>query len=418
MLALFNFNTYLGGGETLFVRMAEFFQKKGVPVLLFFHKESYIERDLERLGITQQYCCPIDGDINYYYLKIRDRIALIDKLLSYFDVSESYDLLSFCARDLFMVSDLSKQLKHVKVSHLVLHPQDHLYACQSIINKLLEEYGGARRFGRKDMIANNVSLFNEVAAKGALIPMTEVSARVWREKYYINIESEDVVPLPTSEFPDYNFHPINNKKILWIGRIVNFKIPALLVVLNFLKRHSDYSLTIIGYGAEKLIHDYMKDHGIQDGQVIFMGKVAYAQLGEVIKKHSIGYAMGTSIIEIARYGIPVIMALSNLSFNYFRRDICGDVFYHASKGDVGTAYNISGKEEDFPIIDEVIQRIEENYEAEAMATYQYVRENYSLTQGINHYLSLIKDKGKGGCIQHHIPSSGVIRRALFNIMSK
>lgn len=48
MIALINFNTYLGGGETLFVRLAEYFEKKCPELLLFYKSESYIESDIKR----------------------------------------------------------------------------------------------------------------------------------------------------------------------------------------------------------------------------------------------------------------------------------------------------------------------------------------------------------------------------------
>lgn len=48
MIALINFNTYLGGGETLFVRLAEYFEKKCPELLLFYKSESYIESDIKK----------------------------------------------------------------------------------------------------------------------------------------------------------------------------------------------------------------------------------------------------------------------------------------------------------------------------------------------------------------------------------
>lgn len=418
MLALFNFNTYLGGGETLFVRMAEFLQSEGRKFQLFYHSDSYIEKDLDRLGISLDYRCPISGDIDYYYLTKNEREVLLSIILGNIRVDEKYDLLTFCSRELYLVADLSKELENVKVSHLVLHNQDNLYACQSLLDKLIVKLGGNRQFSRKDMISFNSRLYNEVASKGAVIPMTEPAVGMWNRKYGIILNEEDVVPLPTSTFTDYDFHPKNNKKILWIGRIVDFKIPPMLVLLNFLKRNPDFSLSIVGYGEEATIRNYIKDNCIDPAQVTFLGKVEYSKLGEIINEHSIGYAMGTSIIEIAKYGLPVVMALANSNYKPFKSDICGDTFYHSNMGDVGVAYNLSGREEDFPLIDDVMHYIVENYDSEARKTYENVRENYDLEKGINKYLRLIEKRGVGGSIHTQIPYAGIVRRILFKLFSR
>lgn len=122
------------------------------------------------------------------------------------------------------------------------------------------------------MMKFNTNLFREVQSKGVLIPMSEVIVRLWG-RYGIQIPKDNIVPLPTCSFPDYSFKPVNNKKILWIGRFVNFKLPSLCAMLNFLKRHPDYSLSVVGYGAEKFVQDYMDKNCIDRNQVVFLGKV-------------------------------------------------------------------------------------------------------------------------------------------------
>ena len=73
MIALINFNTYLGGGETLFVRLAEYFEKKCPELLLFYKSESYIESDIKKKGINKKHCCPINLPVDYYYLNDAER---------------------------------------------------------------------------------------------------------------------------------------------------------------------------------------------------------------------------------------------------------------------------------------------------------------------------------------------------------
>lgn len=418
MLALFNFNTYLGGGETLFVRMAEYLSSHSLDFILFYHDDSYIEKDLNRVGIDQKHRVSISGDIDYYYLNKAERKAIINKIVSFFPEGKHYDLLSFCARETYMLTDLTKRIKDVKLSHLVLHAQDNLYACQSIIDKGWERLTGVRRFGRKKMIDFNTRLFNELSSKGALIPMSVLGARLWKNSFGIAVSEDYVVPLPTYHFAEEKPTTTFKKKIIWIGRIVNFKIPSLLVVLNFLKSYPEYTLTIIGYGEEEYINNYIHKHGINKEQINFLGKVDYSGIGDVIKQHSIGYAMGTSIIELGKFGIPVIMALSRLDYKKFKTDICGDLFYKAAKGDVGSAYNSNPSEGEFPLLEDVVKYIENNYEETAKKTYEYVKDYYDLDNGISNYLDYIDKLGSGGSLDIDVPYSGLVRRILFKLLRK
>ena len=46
--AFFNFNTYLGGGETLIVRWAEYLKKEHYDFKVFYKTGSYIDNDLRQ----------------------------------------------------------------------------------------------------------------------------------------------------------------------------------------------------------------------------------------------------------------------------------------------------------------------------------------------------------------------------------
>ena len=327
MIILVNFNDYLGGGETLFVRLAEYLQENNGEFLLAFKKDSYIEADLLKREISEEHLIPVEGPIDYYYLKDNERGALRDIILSKLELNKDYIIYSFCLRDLYFTVDLSKVFSgNIKIAHLILHEQDNLYCCQTLTDKIRLILLNKRTFSSHKMIAFNRILLNQICENGVVIPMNEVITKLWSEQFDIHLSADNVVALPTCNFPDYQFDKHNNKKIIWIGRIVDFKIPSIFVLLNFLKRRKDYSLSIVGYGEEDKIIDYIQKIQLDEGQVRLLGKVEYSELGSVIQEHSIGYAMGTSIIEIARYGLPVIMAMASPDFHIFPRDICGGLY--------------------------------------------------------------------------------------------
>lgn len=419
MIVLLNFNSYIGGGETLLLRLAEYFQNKGIGFKVFYKKDSYIESDIVKKGICSNNCHAISLPVDYYYLKSQDRAALRNKILSSLEADVDYELYSFCARDLYLTIDLTKNMSYrIKIVHLILHDQDNLYCCQTLVDKIRLKLLGKRYFSSQKMIKFNETLFNIVNKKGVLIPQSDFIVKLWGEKFGIEMDYSQVVPLPACNFLEYNYNPTNNKKILWIGRIIDFKIPALCSLLNFLKRRSDYSLSIVGYGAEEYIRKYIADHHINIEQIRFLGKINYDELGNVISNHSIGYAMGTSIIEIAQYGIPVIMALASPSYHLFKKDACGGLYVNKSKGNVGVDLFYDENIDFFPTIDETINNIECNYLESAYLSYECIRKMFDFETNINAYVRLATENGFYTKYDITIPKANIVRRYLFNHYNK
>ncbi len=389
MIALLNFNTYLGGGETLLVRLAEYLQQSGQDFLLFYKSNSYISADLKKKSIDGRHCIEIDMRTDYYYLSESERDHLRRTILGHLHGDNYYELYSFCARDLYLTVDLTKYCSgNLKLIHLVLHDQDNLYCCQSLYDKFKLIAFGKRSFSDKKMLEFNKALFNQVCEHGVVIPQSDLVTRLWSEQYNINLDFKEVVPLPTCSFSNYSFNIDNNKKILWIGRIVDFKIPAICAMLDFLKKRPDYSLSIVGYGHESFVENYMMKHGVNKDQVSFLGKVNYDELKTVIQSHSIGYAMGTSIVEIAQYGLPVIMALASPDYKLFNNDVCGGLYVNKSKGNVGVDLFYKNSLDGFPSIADTVSDIENNFSECAIKSYDCIKSMFDFEKNASMYFSI------------------------------
>ncbi len=418
MIVLFNFNSYLGGGETLFVRMANYLEKKGEDYFLFFLKGSYIEKDLERTGIPKQKCHAIDGGVDYYYLRTSERHSLLEEIKNTLQKRDIYYLVSFCSRDLYTVCALNNLSDRFRIGHLILHDQDNLYVCQTILDKFISKYFKKRKFSSKRMIAFNTKLYTELSEKYILIPQSDIQVKLWSQRYGIPLDYEKVVPLPTYDFSSSEDPIITDrteeKRIIWVGRFVDFKLPALCAMMNFVSTHADYSLTIVGKGNDSFINYYVRQNGLDTSRMTFVGEVPYGELGDLISRHSIGYAMGTSIVEIGRYGIPVIMALGSPSFQLFNKNVCGGLYNNVGKGNVGDNLYLNDDESILPTIDDAISVIERNYQKSAIDCYTYIKRSFDLNTNIDSYIRLIR-----GCEMHHqinlqIPQSSEIRRLLYS----
>lgn len=411
--AFFNFNTYLGGGETLIVRLADYLRREKYDFKIFFKRGSYIERDLYRIGVEQQSLCSIKSSDAYYYLDYREREALRAEINGYLKDCGEVCLVSLNSRELYTLTDLAKNNSRFRLAHLVLHDQDNLYACQSLLDKLILKLLGKRRFSRKEQVKFNTDLYNVICDQSVVIPQSELQACLLRNEFKIHTDKEKVVPLPVCDFGGCAFkEKKNNKKIVWIGRIVDFKLPALYVVLNFVSRRKDYALTIIGDGEIGLVTAYLKKNKISEDNITFLGKVDYAKLGGVVREHSIGYAMGTSIVEIGKYGLPVIMALGSPDFKKFSSDICGGLYTHQSRGNVGDTLYYNKHNDPVVIIDDAINEIETNYETAARACYDTLKANFDEKSDFALYMKWLA-MAKSIKTDAEIPRASWLRKKLF-----
>ena len=253
-----------------------------------------------------------------------------------------------------------------------------------------------------------------VNANRGLIPMSWIITKLWKQEIGVEIPEDMIVSLPSiSQKKDISLKTENNKKIIFIGRLVDFKFASLFAMFNFIKRNPAYHLTIVGNGDKARALAYMQEHQIPSENVHFRGEVAYSDLPEVIAEHSIGYAAGTSIIECVQQGIPVIMALQYNANKPFKRDICGGLFYKTSKGNLGEDMCIFDEDSITTTIDDAISEIEANYSIAADRCYKYTLNEYSNDQNFSEYIKRIESSEQADTTSVCVPSVGALRRYLF-----
>lgn len=413
MIALFNFNNYLGGGETIFTRWAEYLKKQGIDCRLFYPGKSFIADELLRLGIPDKNLCPFSGNPNYYYLTDKERTSFVNWICERLKGLNEVNLVSFCSRDLYTVVDVAKRDTNYTLTHLILHDEDNLYVCQSLWDKLYQKITGKRRFSNKKQLEFNNQLFRDLIKVGGLIA-EKMTTKIVMAKYGINFDDDIIVPPPMCEFPEVMPVVTNNKRIIWLGRVVDFKLPAICAMLDFVCRHKDYTLTIIGDGEIEFLKNYMKDHGLDDSNIIFKGVVPYNEIGDMIKKHSIGYACGTSIVEIGQYGLPVITALASPSHQLFKRSICGGIYNNKYKGNEGNNLFIGETEDEQPAIEETMALIEKDYGKAALQSFMAMKEDFDLVPNFNKYHQIIEGAKRMDVESTIIPKSSFLRSFLFS----
>ena len=414
MIALFNFNSYLGGGETVFTRWAEYLKSNNIDYRLFYSSGSFIDNELKRLRIDKTRLCPYCGNTNYYYQNKKERIKYIDWICTQLNGYDNVKMVSFCMRDLYTLVDVAKSNSNFTITHLILHDEDNLYACQTLTDKLIQLCGGRRRFSNKKLLGFNNRLFRVLIDVGGLIA-EKMTTKIVLSQYNIQIGDDIIVPPPMCVFKEQKPSVVNNGKIIWMGRIVDFKLPAICAMLDFVIQHKKYSLTIVGDGETEYLNRYIDEHGGNCDNIFFKGTVPYNEIGQIIKQHSIGYACGTSIVEIGKYGLPVITALASPTHTLFERSICGGVYNNKYKGNEGNNLFIGETENDQPTIAETMDLIESDFENAAKQSYQAMKEDFDLIRNFEKYHHIVDNAKRIDYKDIKVPYSPMLKKLLFDV---
>jgi glycosyltransferase involved in cell wall biosynthesis len=415
LIVLLNFNEYLGGGETLMVRYSEYLKSNKINFLSFCSSKSYVYSDLKK-KIDHSYIRTTALNYNYFYLSELKRKELLYEIKTKIGKQLKVSLVSFNLRDLHIAFDLKKQIENLSITHLLLHPQDQLYLGQSLLDKLIYKLFLIRRFSFKKNIEINIKLLNILNDKKGLISMGEIHNLHLKDNFGIQISDYQTVPLPSFiDLEENKNKKVNTKKIIWIGRLVDFKIPAIVAMIHFVSSNSEYELSIVGSGDLRKVHNYMNKYSLNTKRVHFLGEIPYENLEGIINQHSIGYAMGTSLIELAKYKIPIIIALASFNHQFFKRQICGGLFFDKPKGCDGADLMLTSPENINTTINNSIKEIEFDFENISQNCYDYAKNNFSFNTNFKRYTEIINrtkiltEKEK----QLQIPKSSMIRKFVF-----
>ena len=120
MLVLVNFNSYLGGGETLMVRMASYVKNSKSSYCMLCTEQSYIYDDLRKNNVGNIITVQNDK-ADFYYKNAEERKVILSEIKDKLPQSSEYSFVTFCMRDLYMIIQLTKIVTNAKVCHLVLH---------------------------------------------------------------------------------------------------------------------------------------------------------------------------------------------------------------------------------------------------------------------------------------------------------
>jgi hypothetical protein len=358
-IILFNLNRYVGGGETILVRYAEYLKRNNVDYsILCAFESSWIESNV-RAKKLNHIRWPLKNDSLIYF---PDKILHVRSYLESKLKSDTViNLFTFCMRD-YVNSVLVFRESRLKINlfHGLYHPQDY-------------EYLSSLSFDKSTYHKYFQSVIYDLYLKSSILFL---NSRTAEEAVGDNlIDHQPIVRcIPINQEIDITysgkFPP--NKNIVCISRFVSFKVGSIVAFLRLARLDPEVKCTLIGHGPyEWLIKLLVRLWSIKN--LTIYTEVGPDDLHTLVLENDIGYAQGTSILEIAKYGIPVIIAPYSKLDDVFNKNFStfGIFGFVEDRLELGDLYAFQGAPK-FSLA-ETVQEISNNYLKYQLGTIESVK---------------------------------------------
>lgn len=298
MIYLFNLNNYIGGGEVYVIQFAEYLSVNNIEFAVICSENSFIHEKALEKKLNHLVWPSVQLSINYATkLQKKFFISFFKKL----DL-KLHDIILTCnMRELYTGMFFLEKIKF-QLRTIILHPEEYKYLASGSL--IQNKYYKLNRKLLRILDFHELIIYPNVNARNNSIGCNDD---------YLN-----VFPFPISNSNEIFTFPrqANEKvKIITISRFVNFKISTILSLVKTVYKNCNYELVIIGYGPWKfLLKFYLfiyKTH-----RIIIISKVQPEDLKKYILKSNIGFAQGTSILQIIKFNIPVIIAPYSKWYSY------------------------------------------------------------------------------------------------------
>lgn len=173
----------------------------------------------------------------------------------------------------------------------------------------------------------------------------------------------------------------DDKKInlAWLGRLDVDKINSVKIIFNEIEKNvlrNNIKLYIIGTGSE--LEDLIKYKNNFNFESEFVGNLYGQVLDDFLRNYiHVGIAMGTSALEIAKQGKPVIM-IDIYDKVYNANQMKYDLVHQIKDYSLGSIYPFKCKEKRHYFFKDALDIIRRDYETYATKAYQYVNNNHSI----------------------------------------
>ncbi|MGV2841383.1 hypothetical protein [Vibrio cyclitrophicus] len=314
MIALFNLNTYLGGGEVLLIRYADYLKSNETDFIIVCTENSYIHQEACLRGFSF-YIWPLANDSLIYEDEFSQSSSanVIHKDLTRLSRLRCY---TFCLRDFYNIVIISKFHPDTfsACATGVYHPDDFKYLSSFTINK-------------NDILQKNINIFRHLENYKSVIYMNQIGALKSIGRKCEDPSRLQPIPIPLQNFRKLDIVNCDSLNITCISRFVGFKMSAVAHFLKTARMNKKHNFTLIGHGFWTwYIKIYLRFFRVKN--CVLLVNVTHHQLQSYIERTNIAFAQGTSALEFSSHGVPVVIApySSLVSFLRFKPYYVHDFF--------------------------------------------------------------------------------------------
>jgi len=276
----------LGGTETLAIRQSRWLRRNNIRTTIIT-RAGVMEAEYQ--DAFDQVLYLDDDEVDPGSLLMDEWYRLLDRLADGLRLHGGWHFMVFGQDGVFISSELSARLAGSSSS---------IYLVDDL------RYGPIR-----------LEYIEAMSRHGLFLSMNEACLEAHRRNYGYILENATVIPLPMSVMSEAK--PVKKGarlRVVTVARLVPMKgyIEGLILAVSQAIREdgSDVELLIVGEGP---LLARLKWVALRAGiarRVIFNGSVAYADLPRYYREADIFVGMGTTVLEAASHGTPVLIAES------------------------------------------------------------------------------------------------------------
>jgi hypothetical protein len=322
----------------------------------------------------------VDNKGGYIDLNLRHKIKVIEPKFLKFIPNNSILITQLCPP--WRIYDIAKVNPSVKLFFWGLHPSNlnqNLISHKifSLLNKPLSLYRRIklRKFTQLSFKKNAIALMDEVCAS-----QMNKNLNLDFIYPYLNIFTQN---------PKFKKTNTINKSIkcFYLGRVEDFKTTSILHLVDRLNKVTKYKLefTILGEGNDlSVVKEYIKKINFRH-KVIYMKSVNFKLVDKHLKNFDICFAMGTSVLEAMKLGIPTL--LMHYSFQKFKLLQKYEYLYELEGNSLGTPFSEIFAE-NFDTLPYIFDELVNSYPIHSSKAFNFWRENFSINKASKQFINL------------------------------
>lgn len=210
----------------------------------------------------------------------------------------------------------------------------------------------------------------------------------------LKIKNPQFVPIMIDDYDNIKIdYQLNEQKLnfVWIGRIADFKVHILVYTIRKILEYAkskglEISFHIVGNGNYL---EYLKNSFTGNSSIFYYDYVAPTELKRFLNDKDIALGMGTSALDMAKYGLPTI--LLDFVYEEFHDDYLFNWLFETKNYTVGRQIDASMLKNDNDSLETMLDYVRLNYHQLSQKTFNYIIENFELAISMEKLINVIQN---------------------------